>query len=186
MLGGPHQVVEGTDVVTNDADTATIGRLAGAVAEAYGAGAGEQMDWRHVICGLRCVCVHVCAGSPVVAVHWLPPASPRCPVALPLPPRLPPRCYTCTVLCCAHSHRMVASPLSTPLQHVRWFFTMYAARGSPLPVMTHLPALPAEIVLSNYEAAKLAALKEAKLAGMRGQVNWRANCGPLISAVRYV
>lgn len=170
MLGGPHQVVEGTDVVTNDADTATIGRLAGAVAEAYGAGAGEQMDWRHVICGLRCVCVCVlvlvgccpvvdtslttlsfCTSSPTIPLVFLHAATP--------------------VLCCAHSYRMVASPLSTPLQHVRWFFTMYAARGSPLPVMTHLPALPAEIVLSNYEAAKLAALKEAKLAGMRGQVN---------------
>lgn len=98
MLGGPHQVVEGTDVVTNDADTATIGRLAGAVAEAYGAGAGEQMDWRHVICGLRCVCVCVCLRW-WGAVQLLTPASPLCPFALPLPPRLPPRCYTCAVLC---------------------------------------------------------------------------------------
>ena len=42
-----------TDVVTRDAEYATVVELAERVAAAFGVGVDEEMDWRAVLCSLR-------------------------------------------------------------------------------------------------------------------------------------
>lgn len=42
-----------TDIVTRDAEFATVVRLAGKVASAFGVGPDLEMDWRVVLCSLR-------------------------------------------------------------------------------------------------------------------------------------
>lgn len=53
-----------TDVVTRDAEYATVVRLAERVAAAFGVGVDEEMDWRAVLCSLRCVPIASCSQRP--------------------------------------------------------------------------------------------------------------------------